>query len=148
MKRVKQFKYRDKMSEVQQSDGGQEKGKHKRSGKESINPHRYDSDGGSCIPAADILFILTTTFSKPKTMDITMPVKDKIDDAERTKVPASQTVSILLTENDRIIWYVGMDDPSTPPVTNSADFSQSGPNSIRTMLLERNKLVLDKSENG
>ncbi|HNP47982.1 MAG TPA: biopolymer transporter ExbD, partial [Bacteroidia bacterium] len=132
------------MSEVQQSDGGQEKGKHKKVRAKKASTH---IDMTPMVDLAFLLltfFILTTTFSKPKTMDITMPVKDKIDDAERTKVPASQTVSILLTENDRIIWYVGMDDPSTPPVTNSADFSQSGPNSIRTMLLERNKLVLDK----
>ena len=77
-------------------------------------------------------------------MDITMPVKDKIDDAEKTKGSCISDGFDFIDENDRIIWYVGMDDPSTPPVTNSADFSQSGPNGIRTMLLERNKLVLDK----
>ena len=64
-------------------------------------------------------FILTTTFSKPKTMDITMPVKDKILDEERTKVPASQTLSLLLTENDRIIWYIGKTIPPNrrPPTS-------------------------------
>ncbi|HRH66188.1 MAG TPA: biopolymer transporter ExbD [Bacteroidia bacterium] len=132
------------MSEVQQQEGGQEKGKHKKIRAKKSSTH---IDMTPMVDLAFLLltfFILTTTFSKPKTMDITMPVKEKVEDAERTKVPASQTVSILLTENDRIIWYVGIDDPTQPPVTNIADFSQSGPASIRTILLERNKLVVDK----
>jgi biopolymer transport protein ExbD len=89
-------------------------------------------------------FMLTTTFSKPKTMDITMPLKDKIKDEDRTKVPASQTLSILLTEKDRIIWYIGVDDPTQPPQTNIADFSLNGPNSIHKILLEKNQLVFNE----
>ena len=88
-------------------------------------------------------FILTTTLSKPKTMDITMPVKDEVKERDRTKVPASQTMSILLTQNDKIIWYIGMDNPEEPPVTEMADFSASGPNSVHKMLLEKNKLVVN-----
>ncbi|MBK6840157.1 MAG: biopolymer transporter ExbD [Bacteroidetes bacterium] len=132
------------MSEVQQSDGGQEKGKHKKIRAKKSSTH---IDMTPMVDLAFLLltfFILTTTFSKPKTMDITMPVKEKVEEEQRTKVKASQTVSILLTENDRIIWYIGMDDPAQPPQTNIADFSQSGPQSIRTMLLDKNKIVLEK----
>lgn len=132
------------MSEVQQQDSGSGKGKHTKVRAKKSSTH---IDMTPMVDLAFLLltfFILTTTFSKPKTMDITMPVKDKIEDDQRTKVPASQTMSILLTENDRIIWYFGMDDPSQPPVTNMATFSQTGPNSIRTLLLDKNKLVVDK----
>jgi biopolymer transport protein ExbD len=89
-------------------------------------------------------FIFTTTFSKPKTMDITMPVKDKIKEEERTKIKASLAMSILLTENDKIIWYMGIDSAGMPPQTEVADFSVSGPRSIHKVLLEKNKLVSDQ----
>ncbi|REJ80977.1 MAG: biopolymer transporter ExbD [Bacteroidetes bacterium] len=130
------------MAEVQQQEG-QDKGKHKKVRAKKASTH---IDMTPMVDLAFLLltfFILTTTLAKPKTMDITMPVKDEIEDEQRTKVPASQTMSILLTENDRIIWYMGMDDPTQPPETNIADFSVTGANSIHKVLLERNKLVID-----
>ncbi|MFM9028961.1 MAG: ExbD/TolR family protein [Bacteroidota bacterium] len=129
------------MAEVQQQDGGSNKGKHKKIRAKKASTH---IDMTPMVDLAFLLltfFILTTTFSKPKCMDITMPVKDKIEEEDRTKVPASQTMSILLTENNRIIWYKGIDDPTQPPVTNIADFSQDGARSIRKALLKENALV-------
>ena len=79
-------------------------------------------------------FMLTTTFSRPKTMEINMPVKDAKEE-EQQKVAASQTLSVLLTEKDRIIWYMGVDDPAQPPQTNSASFSLASVNSIHKVLL-------------
>lgn len=132
------------MAEVQQQDSGSGKGKHSKIRAKKSSTH---IDMTPMVDLAFLLltfFILTTTFSKPKTMDITMPVKDKVEDEDRTKVPASQTMSILLTENDRIIWYKGIDDPTVPPVTNIASFSTGSANSIRNVLLEQNKLVYNQ----
>lgn len=132
------------MAEVQQQDSGSGKGKHSKIRAKKSSTH---IDMTPMVDLAFLLltfFILTTTFSKPKTMDITMPVKDKVEDEDRTKVPASQTMSILLTENDRIIWYKGIDDPTVPPVTNIASFSTGASNSIRNVLLEQNKLVYNQ----
>src|SRR5256885_11971747 len=103
------------MSEVQQKDSGGDK-RHKKVRAKKSSTH---IDMTPMVDLAFLLltfFILTTTFSKPKTMDITMPVKDKITEEEKTKVPASQTISVLLTDKDRIIWYQGVDVPNTPPV--------------------------------
>lgn len=133
------------MSEVQQQDSGSDKGgKHKKVRAKKSSTH---IDMTPMVDLAFLLltfFMLTTTFSKPKTMDITMPVKDQIKDEERTKVPASQTLSILLTEKNRIIWYIGMDDPAQAPQTNIADFSMNGVNSIHKVLLEKNQLVFNE----
>lgn len=131
------------MAEVQQQDssGG---GKHKKVRAKKASTH---IDMTPMVDLAFLLltfFILTTTFSKPKTMDITMPVKDKVEDKDRTKVPASQTMSVLLTKNDRIIWYMGIDSAGVPPETNIADFSQSGSKSIHKVLLEKNALVANQ----
>ncbi|MCX6290933.1 MAG: biopolymer transporter ExbD [Bacteroidetes bacterium] len=134
------------MSEVQQQDSGSEKGgKHKKVRAKKSSTH---IDMTPMVDLAFLLltfFMLTTTFSKPKTMDITMPMKkDEIKEEERTKVPASQTLSILLTGKNRIIWYMGMDDPAQTPQTNIADFSLNGTNSIHKVLLEKNQLVFNE----
>ena len=131
------------MSEVQQQEGSEKGGKHKKIRAKKSSTH---IDMTPMVDLAFLLltfFILTTTFSKPKTMDITMPVKDTTE-INRTKVPASQTMSILLTENDRIIWYMGIDSAGLPPQTNMADFSISGEKSLHKVLLERNKLIGDQ----
>jgi biopolymer transport protein ExbD len=132
------------MAEVQQQGGSEKGGKHSKLRAKKASTH---IDMTPMVDLAFLLltfFILTTTFSKPKTMDITMPVKDKVEDKDRTKVPASQTMSVLLTKNDKVIWYMGVDSAEIPPQTNVADFSQSGSKSIHKVLLEKNKLVADQ----
>lgn len=131
------------MSEVQQKEPGGDK-KHNKVRAKKSSTH---IDMTPMVDLAFLLltfFMLTTTFSKPKTMDITMPVKDKIPENERTKVKESQTISLLLTENNRIIWYQGVDDPAIPPETHVADFSLNSPNSIHKVLLDKNKLVYNQ----
>lgn len=131
------------MSEVQQQDssGG---GKHKKIRAKKSSTH---IDMTPMVDLAFLLltfFILTTTFSKPKTMDITMPIKDKIKEEDKTKIKASLAMSILLTKDDKIIWYMGIDSAGMPPQTNIADFSQTGSRSIHKILMEKNKLVYDQ----
>ena len=53
-------------------------------------------------------------------------------------------MSILLTKDDKIIWYMGIDSAGMPPQTNIADFSQTGSKSIHKILMEKNKLVYDQ----
>lgn len=128
------------MGEIQQQDSSDKKGKHSKLRAKKASTH---IDMTPMVDLAFLLltfFILTTTFSKPKTMDITMPVKEKKEE-ERTKVKASLTMSILLTADDKIIWYMGMDSAGMPPETNIATFSMSGEKSIHKVLLEKNKLV-------
>ena len=123
------------MSEVQQQGGSEKGGKHSKVRAKKSSTH---IDMTPMVDLAFLLltfFILTTTFSKPKTMDITMPVKDKVEDKDRSKVPASQTMSVLLTENNRIIWYMGIDSGAVAPETNIADFSVNGERSIHKAFL-------------
>lgn len=78
-------------------------------------------------------FMLTTTMSKPQTMEINMPVKDKnLTEEQISKIKESQAMTVLLTENDKIVYYFGITDPQ-PMVT---DFSKGG---IRSVLLEENR---------
>jgi biopolymer transport protein ExbD len=86
-------------------------------------------------------FMLTTAFSKPKVMVITMPEKN--DNQKPPKIAAIRTLNILLADSDRIYYYMGVADPNKPPLPTliKTNFSKDG---IRRVLLEKNKDLFTK----
>ncbi len=88
-------------------------------------------------------FMLTTAFSKPKVMVITMPEKD--NKQPPPKIAASRTLNILLGDSDRIYYYMGVADPNKLPLPTliKTNFSKDG---IRKVLLEKNKDLFTKIE--
>jgi biopolymer transport protein ExbD len=132
------------MSEVQEQDSGGGDKKHKMVRAKKSSTH---IDMTPMVDLAFLLltfFMLTTTFSKPKTMEINMPDKN-ITPEEQQKIKESQALTVLLTANNKIVWYTGLgDDPEKPPVTNIADFSLNSPRSIHKVILERNADIFAK----
>jgi biopolymer transport protein ExbD len=116
------------MAEIIENDSG--------SGKEG--KRRSPKKMGAAIdmtPMVDLMcllitfFMLTTAFSKPKVMDITMPEKgDPTTPGEPNKVAANRTWSVLLTSDDRIYWYYHLDIPEgqepTVAVLHKTDYSR------------------------
>jgi biopolymer transport protein ExbD len=89
-------------------------------------------------------FMLTTAFSKPKVMVITMPEKDKSEDPKNApKISAERTLNILLTEKSEVFYYQGMADTKKLPLPQliKTDFSKDG---IRKVLLIRNRDLFTK----
>ena len=124
------------MAEIIQAEGKQKGGK-KKAKKFST---RIDMP-----PMVDLMcllitfFMLTTAFSKPKAMEITMPEKKDDPNVEAPKIEADRTINILLSGNDQIYYYFGVADPKLPlPELIKTDYSKDG---IRKMLLQRNKIV-------
>ncbi len=123
------------------TDGG---GSHKKKG--SKPQRKKKSTSVDFTPMVDLgfllitFFMLTTTMSKPSAMEITVPVKDKTED-NQTKIPASSAMTIILSENDKIYYYMGL--PDTVPDLMVTDFSNEG---IRKLLLEKNAPQLKKIE--
>jgi biopolymer transport protein ExbD len=78
-------------------------------------------------------FMLTTTFNKPQTMEITMPEKPKAED-KAPLVNEKRVLTLVLDEKDEIYWYVGVTDPKV----EKTDFSGSG---VRRVLLEKNAQI-------
>jgi len=76
-------------------------------------------------------FMLTTTFSKPQTMEINMPVKPE-NEEEQIALKASNAMTIILGEDDRVFYYYGLGDPAENPVVEEADYSANG---IRKVLV-------------
>ena len=80
-------------------------------------------------------FMLCTSLSKPQTMEISMPSKDQVTEAEQTKVKASKAITLLLGEDDKIYYYFGEPDYEHAESLQQTDYSPAG---LRDILLERN----------
>lgn len=74
-------------------------------------------------------FVMTTTLNKPQAMQVTMPDKPK-DGDEQPEVNERNVLTLVLGENDKIYWYMGITDPQV----EVTDFSATG---IRQVLLEK-----------
>ena len=65
-------------------------------------------------------FIMTTTLTKPKAMDVAMPVGD-----DQQAVPQSRSMTICLGKNNKVMYYLGMADKPIIAATLT-DYSSSG----------------------
>jgi biopolymer transport protein ExbD len=127
------------MAELEQKQSGGKKGKKK--GRKKMST-RID-----LTPMVDLgfllvtFFMLTTTFSKPQTMEINLPVKPKeeVAEEEQNALKASKALTVMLGADNKIIWYTGL---ATEPIEgpNATNFSSDG---IRRVLLEKNATIHD-----
>jgi biopolymer transport protein ExbD len=118
------------MAEVQSGGGG---GHKKGGGKVRAKKMSTKIDMTPMVDLAFLLltfFILTTTFNKPKTMEVTMP--DKVQDPEeQTKINENDILNLVLAEDNKIYWWIGLN----PPV-ETTNYSKDG---VRKVLNEHNK---------
>ncbi|RFZ90497.1 biopolymer transporter ExbD [Mucilaginibacter conchicola] len=77
-------------------------------------------------------FMLTTTLSKPKAMNVVMPVGDS------SPVPQSRTMTICLGKDGKALWYLG---EATHPLiaATTTNYSKSG---LRRAISETRQWVL------
>ncbi len=86
-------------------------------------------------------FMLTTTLSKPQSMDLAMPDKDEQIDDENppAETPAWRTLTLVLGSGDNVAYYIGSLDnpqPGGEPV-----ITKYGKNGIRQVILKKSKEV-------
>jgi len=129
------------MAEIVQEEG------HKGKGKRKAKKHGTHIDMTPMVDLACLLltfFMLTTAFNKPKVMEIILPEKPK-ENEKPPELDKDRALNILLVENDKVLWYVGLADPNkTLPVLSEVDFSKDG---IRKILLQRNKELFTRVAN-
>jgi len=126
------------MAELQQKESGGKKGKKK--GRKKMST-RID-----LTPMVDLgfllvtFFMLTTTFSKPQTMEINLPVKPKeeVTEEEQNAVKASKALTLIIDGENKIYWYQGI--PGADNVPALTNFSADG---IRKILVEKNSTIQD-----
>jgi len=130
------------MAEIIQEEKG------KKGGKRKAKKHGTRID---MTPMVDLMcllitfFMLTTAFSKAKVMVITMPDKEdtKDKDIDKPQIAAFRTLNIILSEGDKVYYYIGMADPKKPPLPMliKTNFSKDG---IRKILLDKNRDLFTK----
>ena len=86
-------------------------------------------------------FMLATTLSKPQTMEVALPSKEKVTEADQTKIKASRAVTILLGKGNKVYYYEGTRENDIDPVLIETNFSPKG---IRQFLIKKNYDVMVK----
>lgn len=125
------------MAEIQSND--QDSGKKGKHGKVRAKKHSTHMDMTPMVDLAFLLltfFMLTTTFGKPKTMEINMPVKPENEDNQTL---VNNAVTILLSGDNKVYWYYGELKPDTK--LTPTDYS---PNGLRKLFLDKNAFAVDK----
>lgn len=87
-------------------------------------------------------FIYTTTFSKPNIMGFATPKQDDKppEEQEAVDVKVSNTITILLGENDRVFWYQVPLKEVTAEDLHETDYSAEG---IRAAILLKKRDALN-----
>jgi len=109
------------MAELDTSSGGGKKGGKVRSKKASTKV-----DLTAMVDLAFLLitfFMLTTSLSKPIAMDIAKPDQEEND--VRNELRASQTMTILLGEKDKVAWYMGEAKDAKPVIESFSEVRKS-----------------------
>lgn len=120
------------MAELDTSSGGGKKGGKVRSKKASTRV-----DLTAMVDLAFLLitfFMLTTTLSKPKAMDVTMPDKDE-KVVDQLPVAASRSMTLLLGANNKVEWFIGEPGKTPPETTNY------GKDGLRKVLIDKGQEV-------
>src|SRR5580698_1303221 len=121
------------MAELDTSGGGKHKGGKIRSKKASTRV-----DLTAMVDLAFLLitfFMLTTTLSKKKAMDLAMP--DNSVKTSQLPVAATRSMTILLGSHNKLEWYVGEPGKSAPTVDNY------GKDGLRKALIENGKKIAE-----
>lgn len=135
------------MAEMEVADKGGKKGPGVKKGKKLST--RVD-----LTPMVDLgfllitFFMLTTTLSKPKTMQINMPYKDDNEVIEEeTKIKESTALTVLLSKKHRVYYYEGMaTDPESAPEVMLTSFKN--PDGIRDVIINKKDKVASLRRSG
>lgn len=126
------------MAELNTGDGGGGKGGKVRSKKQNSKV-----DLTAMVDLAFLLitfFMLTTSLSKPKAMDLGLPDKNTENEPEDiVKTDQRRTVTVILGDNDQIKWFHGLlEAPEANGKPQNIGYGKEG---IRTVLLPRVKSI-------
>lgn len=127
------------MAELNTGDSGGKKG----GGKVRSKKSNAKVDLTAMVDLAFLLitfFMLTTSLSKPQSMDLGLPDKeDPKDKPKDIKVDQRRTMTIILGDNDKIKWFHGLLE--TPEPNGKPTDAVYGRNGLRKEILSRVKSV-------
>ncbi len=129
------------MAEIQQNAAGPP-----RPGKRRAKKMSTRIDMTPMVDLAFLLltfFMLTTTFAKPYTMELTMPLKSN----EPSRVKQSEAMTIILGKNHQVHYFLGLNAPQDksvpPPKLQTTSFAANGiRQALTAQLRQAPKLVV------
>jgi biopolymer transport protein ExbD len=127
------------MSEVNTGGGG---GKHK-GGKPKAKKSSTRIDMTPMVDLAFLLltfFMLTTSFSTPKTMEIVMPDKPDIT-VPPPKINQNDVMNLIMAGDNKLYYYIGIENPQVVQVAYSATSDKS----IRKILLQEKQKNIQRN---
>lgn len=133
------------MAEIAEGGGGG----HKKGGKRRAKKQSTRVDMTPMVDLAFLLltfFVLTSTFSKPKSMELSLPAPPE----DTTKQPPVKNgVTFLLTKDDKIFYYIGEfygvgNEKGNPPTQLTE--TNFGPDGLHKLLAEQNKWAISEIE--
>jgi biopolymer transport protein ExbD len=125
------------MAELNTGDGGGKKG-----GKVRSKKANSKVDLTAMVDLAFLLitfFMLTTTLSKPQSMPLALPDKDPEQTTPPVNVDENKTMTILLGDNNKLIYYVGI---LKTPIEGPKDITY-GRDGIRKKMVDRKQKVFE-----
>ena len=132
------------MAEIAESGGGG----HGKGGKKRAKKQSTRVDMTPMVDLAFLLltfFVLTSTFSKPKSMELSLPAEPPIGSPPPPEV--KNGVTFLLTKDDKIFYYAGQfytagNEKGMPPTDlKETNFSSEG---LHKLLMEQNKWAVEE----
>lgn len=125
------------MAQLDTGDGDKKKGGKVRSKKQSSNV-----DLTAMVDLAFLLitfFMLTTSLSKPQSMDLGLPDKEQDPNKKELdlKVDENRTMTILMGDNNKLMYYMGI--MNTPMAPTEISYGRNG---IRQEILKRKEAVI------
>ncbi len=86
-------------------------------------------------------FMLATTLSRPQSMEIALPSKDKGTEDNQTLAKASEAVSLYLGKDNKVYYFMGEPELDTPDFLIETDFTADG---LRKVLVQKNAKAVNK----
>jgi hypothetical protein len=124
------------MAELNTGDGGGKGGK--------VRSKKANSkvDLTAMVDLAFLLitfFMLTTTLSKPQSMDLGLPDRDEDPSKNKDmKVDENRTLTVLVGENNKMIYYMGL---LATPIAGPKDISYGKDGIRKNCFLEKNQYL-------
>lgn len=129
------------MAEIAEGGGG---GGHK-GGKKRAKKQSTRIDMTPMVDLAFLLltfFVLTSTFSKPKSMELTFPAEPNPNDPPPPAI--KNGITVLLTKDDKIFYYEGEFKPKDNPEATQLKELSFDQSSLHKYLADKNKWATDK----
>lgn len=79
---------------------------------------------GGLVVLGIVGFVLTTTFTKPQVLRITLPTK-RLETTAEVPTATADALTIILSKNQRLYYYLGPNTPARPAVLHASTAGQA-----------------------